>query len=157
MDTNLEFGKGNKPINILVVGNNPIDLSAIVSKFSQINGVRFITEIAFDMKSIVERLMNFKPNYIFIDDNIGKHQLIETVDTLSRSNKTKNIPITVLKNSNYQEAYTGKSFLDYVLKANLSTEALYNTVKNSLKFRKTQLFLYNSYKKKGGLLKRVMA
>ncbi len=92
--------------------------------------------------------MLFRPNFILIDDNIGRSVMMETVNTLSSNSKTKDIPITVLKNSNYQESFVSSSILDYLLKQNLSPEDLYNTVKNSLKFRRTQLYLYQAYKKR---------
>lgn len=144
-----------KTPQILLIGNNPMELSSILDKINQIHGIKVITEIAFDMKTIFERLLNFKPNYILIDDNIGQAQLTETVKTLSRRNKTRDIPITVLKNSNYQESFVNGGILDYLLKANLSAESLYNTLKNSLKFRRTREFLRKAYRKRGGLLDRI--
>lgn len=133
-----------EPLHLLLVGNNPIELSSILSKVQMIPGNKIITEIAFDLKSLVERLMNFRPNYILIDDNIGRDELTEALDALAGNKKTRDIPVTVLKNSNYEE--TGSSsVLDYVLKQNISTESILNTVKNSIKSRRTQLFLYRAY------------
>jgi hypothetical protein len=77
---------------------------------------------------------------------------METVKSLSSNKKTKDIPITVLKNSNYQESLASSTILDYLLKQNLSPENLYKTVKNSLRFRRTQLYLYQAYKKRKDLL-----
>lgn len=131
-------------VNLLLVGNNPIELSAILGKIQNIQGKKIITEIAFDLKSLFERLMNFRPDYILIDDNIGKPELAEAIAALGHNRRTKDIPITVLKNSNYQES-SGSGVLDYVLKQNISTESLLNTLKNSLKLRRTQLFLYKAY------------
>jgi CheY-like chemotaxis protein len=144
-----------KSLNVLLIGNNPIDMSRTLEKLNQFHGVKVITEIAFDIRSILERLTSFHPNFIIIDDNIGKSAVTLTVNTLTHSRKTKNIPITVLKNSNYHESYGGASgFLDYILKNNLSAESLYSTLRNSLKFRKTQYYLYQAYtKKKNFLLK----
>jgi CheY-like chemotaxis protein len=134
----------SEEINLLLVGNNPIELSAILGKIQSIQGKKIVTEIAFDLKSLFERLMDFKPDFILIDDNIGKNELSEALNALSNSRRTKDIPVTVLKNSNYQES-TGSGVLDYLLKQNISAEALLNTLKNSLKLRRTQLFLYKAY------------
>ena len=144
-----------EPLNILLIGNNPIDMSGIIDKIKQIRGRKVVTEIAFDLKSIVERLMSFRPNFIVIDDNIGKVQLTETVQTLSTRNRTKNIPITVLKNSNYEESGPAAGFFDYILKTNLSGESLFSTLRNSSKFRKTQQLLFRSYNRRRGLLNRL--
>ena len=148
METNLQNTKSLDPINILLIGNNPIEMGSVLEKLKKVRGQKIITEIAFDLKSILERLMRFNPNFIFIDDNIGKNELMVTVKSLSSNKKTKDIPITVLKNSNYHESLASSSILDYLLKQNLSPEDLYKTVKNSLRFRRTQLYLYQAYKKR---------
>jgi CheY-like chemotaxis protein len=140
--------QSTQPLNVLLIGNNPIELSSVLEKLQQVRDKKIITEIAFDLKSILERLMRFDPNFIFIDDNLGNSQLRKTVSELSSNRKTKDIPITVLKNSNYHEAAGSGAALDYLLKQNLSADALYNTVKNSLKFRRTQLYLYQAYQKR---------
>jgi hypothetical protein len=152
METNLQNSKALDPINILLIGNNPIEMGSVLDKLKQVRGQRIITEIAFDLQSILERLMRFNPNFIFIDDNIGRRELSETVKSLSSNKKTKDVPITVLKNSNYQESFASSTILDYLLKQNLSPENLYKTVKNSLRFRRTQLYLYQAYKKRRDLL-----
>ena len=148
METNLQNTKALDPINILLIGNNPMEMGSVLEKLKQVRGQKIITEIAFDLRSILQRLMRFNPNFIFIDDNIGKNELMETVKSLSSNKKTKDVPITVLKNSNYHESLASSSILDYLLKQNLSPEDLYKTLKNSLRFRKTQLYLYQAYKKR---------
>ena len=148
MKTNTNTLPGSEPVNILLVGNNPIELSRVLDSLKKVPGRRIITEIAFDLKSICERLLRFEPNFILIDDNVGKSELREAVHTLSSNKKTQGVPITVLKNSNYTEALGSTSILDYLLKQNLSTESLYNSLKNSLKLRRTQLYLYQAYQKR---------
>jgi CheY-like chemotaxis protein len=136
------------PVNVLLIGNNPMELGTVLDKLNEVRAQKIITEIAFDLRSILERLMRFNPNFIFIDDNIGRQELQETIKQLSSNRKTKDIPITVLKSSNYQEAFGASSILDYLLKQNLSADALYNTVKNSFRFRRTQLYLYKMCQQK---------
>ena len=135
-------------LNILLIGNNPMELGTVLEQLKQVRAQKIITEIAFDLKGIVDRLIMFNPNFIFIDDNIGRSELRETVKQLSINRKTKDIPITVLKSSNYHEALGSGSILDYLLKQNLSADALHNTVKNSLRFRKTQRYLQKIYQKR---------
>jgi CheY-like chemotaxis protein len=138
----------NGNLHVLLMGNNPIEMGNMLEKLNQIRGTKIITEIAFDLKSLLERLMKFKPNYILIDDNIGKEELSQTVNTLSQKSNTKNIPIAVLKNSNYKESIEAKTMLDYLLKNNLSSERLYNTLKNSLRLRRTHLILQKAFRKR---------
>lgn len=135
-------------LNVLLIGNNPMELGTVLDKLKEVRAQKIITEIAFDLRSILERLIRFNPNFIFIDDNIGRLELAETLKQLSSNRKTKDVPITVLKSSNYHEALGASSVLDYLLKQNLSADALYNTVKNSLRFRKTQRYLYKIYQKR---------
>jgi DNA-binding NtrC family response regulator len=144
------------PLNVLLVGNNPMEMGTVLDKLNQVRKQKITTEIAFDLKSILERLVRFRPNFIFIDDNIGRLELRETVKELASHGKTKHIPITVLKTSNYREALGASSILDYLLKENLSADALYNTVRNSLKFRKTQLDLNKVYQKRKTQLVKTM-
>jgi DNA-binding NarL/FixJ family response regulator len=135
-------------LNVLLIGNNPMEMGTVLDKLKQVRAQKMITEIAFDLRSILERLMRFNPNFIFIDDNIGRVELQETLKQLSSNRKTKDVPITVLKSSNYHEALGAASVLDYLLKQNLSADALYNTVKNSFRFRRTQTYLYKIYQKR---------
>jgi AmiR/NasT family two-component response regulator len=142
-------------LKVLVVGNNPIDLSHTFESLSKISDHKVITEIAFDLTSLVERLTHFKPNYILIDDNLGKLELKATVLALSSNRKTKHVPITVLKNSNYHEAMN-TGVMNYILKDTITGESLYTALKNSLKFKKTQLYLQQAYKKRKGQLLRIL-
>jgi CheY-like chemotaxis protein len=157
MENKIYLHKDSEPLQVLLIGNNPIDMSRILEKLNQLRGKKVITEIAFDVKSILGRLMSFRPNYILIDDNIGKLELTETVKALGKQNKTRNIPITVLKNSNYQEAGAPAGVFDYILKTNFSADALYNTVRNSLKLKRTQKLLYKAYASRRKALKEVLS
>ena len=147
MESKME-DRSTQTLNVLLVGNNPIEMGRVLEKLNQIRGQKIITEIAFDMKSILERLLKFQPNFILIDDNIGRNELAASVNSLSANRVTKDVPITVLKNSNYEESLASSSILDYLLKQNLSPEDLYKTLKNSLRFKKTQLFLSSAYTKR---------
>jgi CheY-like chemotaxis protein len=144
----------SQTLRILVVGNNPIELSKLLTRIQKINDKIVVTEIAFDMQSIVTRLVKFKPDYILIDDNIGRPELKDVVRFLYHNRDTKDIPITVLKNSNYTEAI-GSGVMDYLLKETLTGESLYKALSNTLKFRKTQQYLYQAYKKRKGQLLRI--
>jgi len=146
METNLEPSQHIDCLNVLLIGNNPIEMGNILDNLNRIRSRKVIAEIAFDLKSVFERLSHFRPQYILIDDNIGKTELRETV-TLTHYRKTKDIPITVLKNSNYEESGNA-DVLDYVLKKGLSGESLINGLKNSLKFKRTQLYLQKTYKRR---------
>lgn len=147
-----EMEQDVRQLNLLVVGNNPLELSSILEKIKRLPGSIINLETAFDAKSIVERLIKFKPNFILIDDNIGVAELAVTVQTLAHNRKTKNVPITVLKNSNYHESNSSQGILDYILKTTLTAEGLYASIKNSIKVRRTQLYLHKAYNKRKRML-----
>lgn len=140
-------------INVLVMGNNPIELSYLFEILKKIKDKTVVTEIAFDRASVQERLTHFNPGFILIDDNIGSQALRSTVNDLNTHRKTKHIPITIVKNSNYQEAMN-TGVMNYVLKQNLSANSLNQALLNSLKFKRTQVFLTNAYRKRKGQLKK---
>ena len=125
-------------------------MGSIIEKIQevQIADSKVAIEIAFDIKTLLERLTNFKPAFIIIDDNIGKAELGEIVHTLSQNRKTKDIPVTVLKNSNYEESSGASSVVDYVLKQSFNAASLMNTFKNSIKFKRTYLELHQAYSKR---------
>jgi len=139
---------GSEKLNVLLIGNNPIDMSRILEKLNRVPGKTIITEIAFDLKTIIDRLVRFQPHFILIDDNIGRAEMMETVTRLSTDEHTRHIPITVLKNSNYHESWPSNGVLDYLLKQNLSPESIYAALRNSLKLRRTQEFLYQTYRRR---------
>lgn len=142
------------PLHILVVGNNPIELSTMVKKLESSVGQRIVTQTSFDSKSTFERLDRHTPDFILIDDNIGREELQALVKKLASFRATREIPITVLKNSNYREAIS-TGVLDFMLKENLTSESLYRSIRNSIKFRQTQLYLYKAYKRRKGQLARL--
>lgn len=141
-------------LNVLLVGNNPIELSRIFDNIRNVPGRKILTEIAFDIKTIIERLAKFQPNYILIDDNIGKLELKNAVKMLGKDKKTKNIPIAILKNSNYEEVFS-VGVTDYILKENINGQSLFTALSNSLKFRKTQLYLYKAMKRRKDQLRKL--
>ncbi len=148
--------KSPEPLNVLLLGNNPIEMGNVMDKIKQLRGRIVNTEIAFDTKSLIERLVRFTPNFILIDDNIGQPEFSQTIQALSRNKKTRDLPITVLKNSNFMETAGSNGFIDYLLKKNLSVEALYSAIKNALKFRRTQLYLHKAYVNRKGQLMRLV-
>jgi hypothetical protein len=152
MVTIAQKNQGTQPVRILLIGNNPIEMSNLLEVIAKVPGRNIVTEIAFDVKSILNRLIKFEPTFILIDDNIGRRELSNTIESLTHNAKTRDVPITVIKNSNYTEALISPDILDFLLKKNLTTESLYNTIKNTLKFRRTRQLLSEAYNKRKGLL-----
>lgn len=149
------IAKSESQLNVLLVGNNPIDLSRTEEGLGQIQNYRVVIETAFDLSSILERLSKFRPNFILLDDNLGSTGLRLIVQALQTHRKTKNIPVTVLKNSNYVDTINA-GVMNYVLKQSITGEVLYTAFMNSLKFKRTQQYLQQAYNKRKGQLLRMV-
>lgn len=139
----------SEKFDVLLIGNNPIELSKVFDHIRQTRHERILTEIAFDLNSSLHRLVTFRPSHIVIDDNIGREGLTQAIKTFARHTKTKNVPITIIKNSNYLEAITF-GVMNYVLKQNLTGDSLFVALRHSLKFKKTQEFMKSAYQKRKG-------
>lgn len=142
-------------LNVLMIGNNPLELAKVFAHLKKISGMIVNTETVFDLKGGMKSLSKFNPNYILIDDNLGRLKLTKAVSLLTRLKKTKNIPITILKSSNYREAFTGVG-MNYILKDSLSGESLYSALKNSLISSRAQQFLKNVHRKRKGQFKKLL-
>jgi DNA-binding NarL/FixJ family response regulator len=145
MENQVKQPAPEKPLRILLVGNNPIELGRLRELLKQIPGYRVMAEIAFDVRSAWARMLRFTPNFVLIDDNIGRRELAEAVSLLANRRKTRHVPVAVLKNSNYTEVLPTSAPLDYLLKQNLTPQALYMAVKNALKLQQARKYLAQAY------------
>jgi len=136
---------------VLVVGNNPIELGLVFDRLQGIARKRVITEMAFDLQSALKRLVTFRPQHILIDDNVGTTMMKAMVKELLKMS-AREVPITVLKNSNYHESIAA-GVMNYVLKQNLNSELLYRELLNSIHFLKTSLSWQRARKKRRGMLR----
>ena len=132
-------------INVFLIGNNPIELSSIYDKLKDIKSRTFKTEIGFELKGLVNKIRRFSPSCILIDDNLSRLDIVKLIKKLSSDNKTKNIPITVIKNSNYKEGFS--EVQDYVLKESMTSDSLSHSILNAIKFKRMQTYIYKKYKK----------
>ena len=147
MNTVIQQRAKIRNMKVLLIGNNPIDLSAIYEILNSIKKIRFIPEIAFDKKDLFSKARNIKPECILIDDNMDQDELRMMLKKFRNDNKTKNIPIAIIKNNN-----SGHSLLEgveeFILKQNINSENISRCIANSLRFHKTQEYLRNTYRKR---------
>lgn len=134
-------------INVFLLGNNPIELSNIYEKLKGIRTKRFNAEIGFDLKDAYKRIMKFNPKCILIDDNLEGLYLKSLIKKLSSGGKTRNIPITIIKNSNYSNTYIGEA-QDFILKDGITSEALSSSILNSIKWKSMHKLVSRSYEKR---------
>ncbi|TRX62723.1 hypothetical protein FNH22_01095 [Fulvivirga sp. M361] len=143
--------KTSDPLNIYLIGNNPLELSHIYDNLKAVKNIRYKTQIDFNLSGIFRKIMRFKPSCILIDDNLEKFNLVKLIKKLNSHAKTKNIPITIIKNSNYHDSHLG-DVQDYLLKQSLTPHTLQRSIFNSMRFKRMQVYLYKTYKRGKGEL-----
>jgi CheY-like chemotaxis protein len=126
--------------NVLLIGNNPMTLDNIYGKLMNLKDKKMIIDFCFDCRKSIIRALRFRPHIIFLDDNINKKLIRKFIDRINRNQKTKDIPITLLKSSNYNEVVTS-GVQDYLLKESITSERLYHTMQNAGRFKKTARIL----------------
>jgi PleD family two-component response regulator len=147
-------GSVKKPLNVLLIGNNPIEVDHIYSRLKTFSNPGFKTDVAFDINNIFRRIRKFRPYTLLIDDRFNKVQLNRLIKRIHRNPKTMDIPITLIKTSN-RELGIAADVDNYILKENLTAEALKMAVMSSKRLRKTSRYLYRSYKTSLGFLQKL--
>jgi len=133
-------------INVFLIGNNPIELSNIYNKLKDIHHKTFKAEVGFELKGLFKRITRFNPACILIDDNVERQYVNQLLSRLSSNQKTRNIPITVLKNDNKDRHMLQAE--EYLLKDGVTSEVLLKSILNSIRLKKMQRKAAIIYKKK---------
>lgn len=131
-------------INVLLVGNNPGEVSNIYDHIGSFKPL-FVIAVAFNLRRIFRRIRKFKPASILIDDRLNRKKLRRLIQRLHRNPNTSEIPVTLLKSTN-DEFGIRTGIDEYILKEGLTAEQLRNTIINSRRLRRTSIYLYKSYK-----------
>ncbi|MGM0579876.1 MAG: hypothetical protein ACQETL_04305 [Bacteroidota bacterium] len=129
-------------ISVLLVGNNPIEMSAIYEKLHALKDKIKNIETAFSQEDMLKKIHLMHPNCLLLDDNIGINPLKAIVNNVNALSKEA-ISITILKSNNKQEVTSGVQ--EYLMKDGLDGTKIYNALRNALKFKKTQQFFRIKY------------
>jgi CheY-like chemotaxis protein len=132
--------------NVMLVGNNPQELSGLEHNLSVYHKTRFMAEVSFDLKDSIARIFKSKPNYILLDDCYPVIQLKKFIRRLRNNQDTFDIPVALLKSSNKSHILVD-GVQDFILKENFSAERLLYAIRNSRRIRRTQIILYKTFKK----------
>ena len=141
-----ENSLGESSINVLLIGNNPIELNPVHDKPKNSKSIKFITEISFNISDALMKIFQFKPNCILVDDNLENKNIKKLTGKMKMDERIRHIPITLLKSSNYKRIISN-GIMDFLLKDNLSADKLYRSILNVTNMRRTHLYLYKSYKR----------
>ncbi|WKV12214.1 hypothetical protein [Marivirga harenae] len=129
-------------INVLLVGNNPIEMSIVYEKLFDLKGKIKRIETAFSQADMLNKIHLTHPNCIILDDNLGLNPLKAIIRNINELSKEA-ISITLLKTYNKQEVTSGVQ--EYILKDGIDSNRIYNALRNALKFKKTQQFFRIKY------------
>lgn len=123
--------KKREHINVLIIGNNPIEITSIYNNLNNYRGRNYIADVCFSIKDSLNKMLKSKPDCILLDDNIVVDQIKMLINKIRESSRFRNIPIVLLKSSNFNFA-AGNEVQDYLLKGNLTTEILSNTIEKNI-------------------------
>ena len=137
---------GGSPINVMIIGNNPSELTRIYSELKKFKDRKFITDFCFSTRDSLLRILKFKPSCILVDDNIDSESLKDFSSKINNNNKTRDIPITLLKSSSKRQINV-PGLSDFLMKDGLSADQLSKAIINVIRSRKTHRYLYIKYKK----------
>ena len=139
--------------NILVIGNDPIELSNIYDRLKKLSPSRFKTYFSFDIRNIAAKLRRLNPDTLLIDDRMGADSIRKLVDVLRRK-KFSNLTLTLLKSSNFHGPEE-EGIDDYMMKDNFTADGFYKSLKNTFRIRRTSA-LFRSYLKGRRSVKKLM-
>jgi len=140
-------GQLSGTLRVLLVGNNPMFLGKLYQKLKALKNHTFIIDFSFDFKESLMKAFRLRPSVILVDDAVGKGVVRGFIDRINSDRRTRDIPITLLKTSNYRQVVTS-GVQDFLLKENLSPERLYHSIMNAVKFKRTARLLKIARRKK---------
>lgn len=137
-----------KPVSVLLIGNNPIDMSEVCAHLLSIKKTRFAPITAFSLEDSLQRLFKYKPECILIDDTFTARNIKDFMRTLSRqrNKKLKEIPVALLKSSN-REDLPSAGMQDFLLKSTLTPESLSKAILKAMTMRRPS-FYYSTGRRK---------
>jgi len=125
------LGIKRSKIPILIVGNNPIEMTSIYNVLTGIRSKSYLADFCFDVKDCFNKISNTKPEIIFIDDNMILDDINKMIRVLKQNPKTKNIKIIALKSSNWNYSVIDKVD-DYILKDVINAEIMEKIITKNL-------------------------
>lgn len=118
-------------VSVLVIGNNPIEMTGIYNILVGFRSKSYLTDVCFNLKDCFDRINKSKPEVILVDDNLGASQIQKMALVLRQNPKTSNIKIIVLKSS-IRSSNVIKNVDDHILKDSINAKSLDRTIEKSL-------------------------
>ncbi|MCK5471099.1 MAG: hypothetical protein KAI99_21395 [Cyclobacteriaceae bacterium] len=125
-------------IPVLIIGNNPIEMTSIYNTLIEIRSKNYLADVCFDIKDSFDIIAKSKPEVIFIDDNLILYDLKKLLRILKQNARTKHIKIIALKSSNWNY-HIIDDVDDYILKDAINANILDRLIEKNLYPLKPQL------------------
>lgn len=119
----------SNPVNVLVVGNNPIAMGSVHDLFKSMRGATYQLEFAFDAKEGQKRIQEFNPHAVVIDSNLGDEDQAALLSRL-RGSKFHNVQTILLAGDEVMS--NAEAFAACIPKQLLNMLSLETTLKNLL-------------------------
>lgn len=117
------LGIKSAKIPVLIVGNNPIEMTSIYNILVGFRSKSYLTDVCFDLKDSFERISKERPDVLLVDDNLGSNDIHKMVLVLKSNLKTRNIKVILLKSSN-RSLQVIDNVDDYILKDSINAKTL---------------------------------
>lgn len=125
-------------IPVLIIGNNPIEMTSIYNVLIGIRSKNYIADVCFDVRDSFDLITRNKPEVILVDDNLIGDDIQKLVRVLRQNTKTKHIKIILLKSSNWN--YNVVDNVDgYILKDAIKGDLLDRMIEKSINPIESQL------------------
>ena len=132
------LGITRSKISVLIIGNNPIEMTSIYNVLIGILSKNYLADVCFNVKDSFARIAKTKPDVILIDDNLNLDDLQKLVRILRQNAKTKHTKIIALKSSNWNY-HIIDNVDDYILKDSISASILDKLIEKNINPLKHQL------------------
>ena len=132
------LGLKRAEVPILIIGNNPIEMTSIFNVLVGIRSKSYLADVCFDVKDSFEIISTSKPKVILIDDNLVSDDIQKMLRVLKQNAKTRHIKIIVLKSSNWNYNVID-NVDDYILKDTINPDLLDRIIDKNLEPNDNQL------------------
>ncbi len=125
------LGIKREQVSVLIIGNNPIEITSIHHSLSGIRNKNYVADVCFNVKDSFDRITKNKPRAILIDDNFMPGDILNFISVLKQNSKTEHIRVIALKsaNSNNDVLYDVD---DSIFKGTLTAETLDSVIEKNL-------------------------
>jgi PleD family two-component response regulator len=118
-------------VNVMIIGNNPIELTNLYSILSNNRSKNYIAEVCFSVKDSLSKMLSKRPDCILLDDNLVVDQIKTFFRKIKSNSSLSNIPIVLLKSTNFSSE-ASNDVNDYLLKNTIDADVLNKTIEKNI-------------------------